>query len=141
MIATAAIVKTIVAWRDLGRMAAEGVETQEQLAQLKTLDCQYIRIPDRPPMDSQAAEALLAQAREGDRKPISEVGVHRCIRSGSESSYFFRCGLFSAAAAFPAGGLAGRFCSWPYWMLMPASLGSGFQPPGERCRSRLASLR
>jgi diguanylate cyclase (GGDEF)-like protein/PAS domain S-box-containing protein len=68
------IVKTIVALaRDLGMDAvAEGVETPEQLAQLKALDCQYGQgyLIARP-MDSQAAEILLAQTREGD--PVKTI--------------------------------------------------------------------
>jgi EAL domain-containing protein (putative c-di-GMP-specific phosphodiesterase class I) len=58
------IVKTIVALaRDLGMEAvAEGVETAEQLAQLKELDCQYGQgyLIARP-MDSKAAENLLVR--------------------------------------------------------------------------------
>jgi diguanylate cyclase (GGDEF)-like protein/PAS domain S-box-containing protein len=63
------IVKTIVALaRDLGMEAvAEGIETLEQLSQLKELDCQYGQgyLIARP-MDSRAAELLLVSTQKGD---------------------------------------------------------------------------
>lgn len=46
-------------------VVAEGVETVEQLAQLRALDCEYAQgYLFAPPLDAEAAETLLSENRK-----------------------------------------------------------------------------
>ena len=62
-----AMVQAILAFaRSLGvRTVAEGVETVEQLAQLRALDCEYAQgYLFAPPLDAEAAEQMLTENRK-----------------------------------------------------------------------------
>ena len=80
------IIKAIVTLaRDLGMdVIAEGVETAEQLAQLRTLECEYGQgyFISRP-LDSEAAAALMAEALAVDVHVTADVvGLSAFLRPG-----------------------------------------------------------
>ncbi len=71
------IVRTILALaHDLGLKAiAEGVETSEQLTKLQDLECEYGQgYLFAKPIDSQAANALIAQSFEGNWQTLPQAG-------------------------------------------------------------------
>ena len=84
---SAAIVRTIITLaHHLGMdVIAEGLETAEQMARLRTLECEYGQgYLFSKPVDGTEAEALLRTTRRGSREVREVNGTEEVERKSSE---------------------------------------------------------